>query len=69
MDDEAFRREAVRRLRELARIPELESITLVHKQVGDGWLSLEPFHFHPDAESNVPVSLRHLRSILDACGE
>jgi len=30
----------------------------------DGWLSLEPFHFRPDAESNVATSLRYLRAIL-----
>lgn len=28
-----------------------------------GWLSLEPFHFRPDAESNVPVSLKYLKGI------
>jgi sugar phosphate isomerase/epimerase len=31
----------------------------------EGWLSLEPFRFRPDAESNVPVSLRYLRAILE----
>lgn len=35
----------------------------------DGWLSLEPFHFRPDAESNVATSLRYLRAILSDLGK
>jgi sugar phosphate isomerase/epimerase len=40
------------------------------RQVGyDGWVSLEPFHFRPDAESNVATSLRYLRAILSELGK
>lgn len=42
VEDEQFRREAVRRLRELAKIAELEGITLVHEQVGEGWTRDDP---------------------------
>lgn len=30
----------------------------------DGWISLEPFKYEPDAETVVPVSLKYLKSCL-----
>ncbi len=32
----------------------------------DGWISLEPFKYFPDAETVVPVSLKYLKSCLPA---
>jgi sugar phosphate isomerase/epimerase len=35
------------------------------KEAGyQGWVSLEPFHYPPDAETVVPVSLKYLKSCL-----